>query len=65
MEESSEVTIAKAGVDGAEEIGRTLYAGQDTLMVNAAIMDGDNQPRNDPWVVELALATQRASRGRI
>jgi hypothetical protein len=58
MEESSEVTIAKAGVDGAEEIGRTLYAGQDTLMVNAAIMDGDNQPRNDPWVVELALATQ-------
>ena len=59
----SEVTIVKAGVDGAEEIRRTLYAGQDTLMVNAAIMDGDNQPKNAPWVVELALALQWASRG--
>jgi len=57
MEKSLEVTTAKAGVDGAaEKARRKLYAGQDTLMVNAAIMDEFNQPSNAPWVVELALA---------
>jgi hypothetical protein len=56
VEKPSEVTIAKAGVDVAEKTRGELYAGRDTLMVNAAIMDGDNQPSNAPWVVELALA---------
>jgi hypothetical protein len=56
MEKSPEVTIAKAGVDGAESTRCEFYAGQDTLMVNAAIMDGGNQPSNAPWVVELMLA---------
>ncbi|OAG06874.1 Metallo-dependent phosphatase, partial [Paraphaeosphaeria sporulosa] len=28
---------------------------QETLMVNAAIMDDDNQPENAPWLVELDL----------
>jgi hypothetical protein len=55
IEKASEVTIAKAGVDGAEKTRRELCTGRDTLMVNAAIMDGDNQPSNAPWVVELAL----------
>jgi hypothetical protein len=56
MEKSPEVTIAKAGVDGAESTRCEFYAGQDTLMVNTAIMDGGNQPSNAPWVVELMLA---------
>jgi hypothetical protein len=56
MEKSPEVTIAKAGVDGAESTRCEFYAGQDTLMVNAAIMDDGNQPSNAPWVVELMLA---------
>jgi len=51
------VTVAKAGVGVAEEVRHKLYAGLDTLMVNAAIMDGSNQPSNAPWVVELALAS--------
>ncbi|TVY73133.1 Metallophosphoesterase domain-containing protein [Lachnellula suecica] len=29
--------------------------GKQTLMVNAAIMDGKNQPTNDPWVIDLDL----------
>jgi hypothetical protein len=56
MGKASEVTIAKAGVDVAEETRCELFAGRDILMVNAAIMDGDNQPSNAPWVVELELA---------
>ena len=52
------MTIAKAGVNTAEKSTRKLCAGQDTLMVNAAIMDDDNQPGNAPWVVELALGYQ-------
>ena len=58
IEKASEVTIAKAGVNTAEKSTRKLCAGQDTLMVNAAIMDDDNQPGNAPWVVELALGYQ-------
>ncbi|TVY50964.1 Metallophosphoesterase domain-containing protein 1 [Lachnellula cervina] len=29
--------------------------GKDTLLVNAAIMNGNDQPTNDPWLVDLKL----------
>ena len=35
--------------------GRMLKPGQETLCINAAILDMDHLPRNAPWVVDLAL----------
>lgn len=32
-----------------------MVFGRETLMVNAAILDGKNQPINAPWLVELDL----------
>ncbi|KAJ8064024.1 hypothetical protein OCU04_007865 [Sclerotinia nivalis] len=32
-----------------------VESGEETLMVNAAIMDGEHQPNNAPWVINLEL----------
>ena len=32
-----------------------LRRGEDTLIVNAAIMDDENSPTHAPWIVELEL----------
>ena len=37
---------------------RTLESGIETLCVNAAIMDGNHEPRNPPWIVDLELNTE-------
>lgn len=48
------VMVSKAGVqEQAKEM--IVVRGDDTLMVNAAIMNGKNQPINAPWVVDLEL----------
>ena len=45
-----------------EEGGRGLKDGEETLFVNAAVMDVDYRPVNAPWVVDLDLP--RAGGGR-
>ncbi|KAK4496595.1 hypothetical protein PRZ48_012575 [Zasmidium cellare] len=50
-----DVTIGKAGDSNASTERIRLAAGQETLMVNAAIMDDTNQPLNAPWVIDLPL----------
>ena len=42
-------------VDVSEEGGRELKDGEETLFVNAAVMDVDYRPVNAPWVVDLDL----------
>lgn len=32
-----------------------ILRGEETLMVNAALMDGKNQPANAPWIIDLDL----------
>lgn len=38
---------------GPSEMGSNF--GKKTLVVNAAVMDGENKPINDPWVINLEL----------
>ena len=46
--------VSKAGVQ--EEARKMIVVkGDDTLMVNAAIMNEKNKPVNAPWVVDLEL----------
>ncbi|KAL2065469.1 hypothetical protein VTL71DRAFT_3139 [Oculimacula yallundae] len=33
--------------------------GKETMMVNAAVMNGKNQPANDPWIFDLELECDR------
>lgn len=33
----------------------SIHRGRETLMVNAAIMDENNEPNNAPWIIELEL----------
>lgn len=44
-----------AFVDLSESGKSPLKFGEETLFVNAAIMDGEYRPRNAPWVVDLDL----------
>lgn len=49
------VTIAKT-VQNQNQVQRLQFApGQETLMVNAAIMDEKNQPVNAPWIIDIPL----------
>lgn len=41
--------------DASESSGSGLKQGQETLMVNASIMDVGYHPVNAPWVVDLDL----------
>ncbi|KAK3112851.1 hypothetical protein LTR53_010429 [Teratosphaeriaceae sp. CCFEE 6253] len=50
------VVVAQAGKPESCGQNMSLRVGLDTLMVNAAVMDGCNQPVNAPWLVELDLA---------
>ncbi|KAK5684296.1 hypothetical protein LTS10_004163 [Elasticomyces elasticus] len=54
-EQTVDVTISQAGVPDPKREAKKLKVGTDTLMVNAAIMDGRNHPVNAPWLVELDL----------
>lgn len=38
-----------------EPVRLLLFHGQQSLMINAAIMDGRNEPKNAPWLVDLEL----------
>jgi hypothetical protein len=38
-----------------ESMDVDMRVGKETLMVNAAIMDGKNKPTNAPWIVDLEL----------
>ena len=42
-------------IDVSSTAQRPLQHGTETLMVNAAIMDHDNQPVQAPWIVDLEL----------
>jgi hypothetical protein len=42
-------------VDVSEEGGKSLKDGEETLFVNAAVMDVGYRPVNAPWVVDLDL----------
>lgn len=44
-----------AFIDISASGSHTLEWGQETLFINASIMDGSYKPRNAPWVVELEL----------
>lgn len=39
-----------------EPVRLSLFHGQQSLMINAAIMDGRNEPKNAPWLVDLELS---------
>lgn len=51
-----------ASVDISSEGASPLQVGEETLFVNASVMDARYNPRNAPWVVDLDLP--RASMGR-
>ncbi|KAK8200366.1 ser/Thr protein phosphatase family protein [Phyllosticta capitalensis] len=54
--DQAEAAKAHAAVaDVSAEGGRPLEAGDETLMVNASIMDLGYNPRNAPWLVDLDL----------
>lgn len=53
-------TIARSAQKQADVQQLKLVPGQDTLMVNAAIMDDRNQPTNALWIVELPIASMGA-----
>lgn len=44
-----------AGVDVSEDGGKPLKWGQETLFVNASIMDVHYKPVNGPWAVDIDL----------
>ena len=53
---ATNVTVASVGLAGAAVMeSMDLMIGTATLVVNAAIMDGRNQPVNAPWMIELDL----------
>jgi hypothetical protein len=47
-------------VDASEEGGRELKRGEQTLMLNAAIMDKDNNPVHAPFLIHLDLPIKGA-----
>ncbi|KAK5704363.1 hypothetical protein LTR97_003381 [Elasticomyces elasticus] len=49
------VAISQAGMPEPAKETRQLNARRETLMVNAAIMDGRNKPVNAPWLIQLDL----------
>nr|OQO22404.1 hypothetical protein B0A51_12203 [Rachicladosporium sp. CCFEE 5018] len=53
--EEIEISISRAGVEDAGKESKSLRAGRETLMVNAAIMNNSNRAVNAPWVVEMEL----------
>ena len=56
--DKGKVTAAIVRADRPQDVQQLqLVPGQDTLMVNAAIMDDTNQPLNAPWVIDLPLST--------
>ena len=48
-----------ASVDISESGGKPLKWGQETLFVNASIMDVNYNPTNAPWVVDIDLPTKQ------
>jgi len=47
--------IQPSHVDVSKSSSKPLQFGNETLMINASIMDGNNHPNFAPWVVELEL----------
>ncbi len=45
----------RAYFDASRESGRPLRFGEETLLVNASIMDVQYNPVNAPWVVDIEL----------
>ena len=50
-----------ASVDISESGGKPLKWGQETLFVNASIMDVNYNPTNAPWVVDIDLPTKQGT----
>jgi hypothetical protein len=44
-------------IDVSSTAQHPLQYGAETLMVNAAVMDHDNQPVQAPWIIDLELPT--------
>ncbi|KAK7518630.1 ser/Thr protein phosphatase family protein [Phyllosticta citriasiana] len=55
VDDAEAVKRHAALADVSSEGGRPLRAGEETLMVNASIMDLGYSPSNAPWLVELDL----------
>ena len=52
------VDVQKGEEGGVGVVKAEVVRGRETLMVNAAIMDGENRPVNRPWVVEISLGSE-------
>ncbi|KAL1306500.1 hypothetical protein AAFC00_005195 [Neodothiora populina] len=49
------IRVMQAGLGSAHEASQDSLTTNSTLMVNAAIMNGQNAPENDPWLVTIGL----------